>query len=208
MDAIRNAFSGSSNDLEEQEQDSSFFGSARKSIFGGSSESQPRTLWDEIDSEFTLTFKQRLIGFVSTVILASIFSFLAILFLLDITTFAVFYTLSNILLLASTCFLIGPMRQLKNIFAPTRAVAALIYLVAMALTLYAAIGLESAILALFMILVQILALVWYTASYIPYARQCLTSCVQGLFDDWLRDTMAVALAHRKFIGLLFIKFVF
>ncbi|NXJ86363.1 SFT2A protein, partial [Trogon melanurus] len=46
-----------------------------------------------------------------------------------IKLFAVFYTLGNIAALASTCFLMGPVKQLKAMFEPKRAVATVVMLV-------------------------------------------------------------------------------
>uniref|UniRef100_A0A8C9LBG9 Vesicle transport protein n=1 Tax=Pavo cristatus TaxID=9049 RepID=A0A8C9LBG9_PAVCR len=46
-----------------------------------------------------------------------------------IKLFAVFYTLGNIAALASTCFLMGPLKQLKTMFEPKRLIATLVMLV-------------------------------------------------------------------------------
>ncbi|NWX87957.1 SFT2A protein, partial [Nothoprocta ornata] len=46
-----------------------------------------------------------------------------------IKLFAVFYTLGNIAALASTCFLMGPLKQLKKMFEPTRLIATIVMLV-------------------------------------------------------------------------------
>lgn len=40
----------------------------------------------------------------------------------------------------STCFLMGPVNQIKKMFAPTRVVATVIVVVSFAITLFAAIG--------------------------------------------------------------------
>lgn len=56
-----------------------------------------------------------------------------------LTVFAIFYTLGNIISLASTCFLMGPVNQIKKMFAPTRIIATIIVLVSIGLTLFAAI---------------------------------------------------------------------
>uniref|UniRef100_A0A4W6G5Y6 Vesicle transport protein n=1 Tax=Lates calcarifer TaxID=8187 RepID=A0A4W6G5Y6_LATCA len=46
-----------------------------------------------------------------------------------IKLFAIFYTLGNIAALASTCFLMGPLKQLKRMFEPTRLIATIVMLV-------------------------------------------------------------------------------
>ena len=96
--------------------------------------------------------------------------------------FGVLYTLGNIVALFSTAFLFGPVRQLKNMFHSKRAIATIIYLATLIGTLVVAIMTGSIIAVLCMIIVQFLALVWYTLSYIPYARDlvwgCLSKCGQ------------------------------
>ncbi|NWZ48411.1 SFT2A protein, partial [Spizaetus tyrannus] len=46
-----------------------------------------------------------------------------------IKLFALFYTLGNIAALASTCFLMGPLKQLKAMFEPKRLIATVVMLV-------------------------------------------------------------------------------
>jgi len=85
--------------------------------------------------------------------------------------FAVPYTFGNILAICSTGFLVGPLRQLKMMLSPTRIIASIIYVLALALTLVAAFVLESKFLVLVAVIVQFCAIVWYCLSYIPFARQ-------------------------------------
>ncbi|XP_050805162.1 vesicle transport protein SFT2A isoform X6 [Gopherus flavomarginatus] len=51
--------------------------------------------------------------------------------------FAVFYTIGNISALASTCFLMGPVKQLKKMFEPTRLIATIVMLLCLICTLCA-----------------------------------------------------------------------
>ncbi|NXY43265.1 SFT2A protein, partial [Ceuthmochares aereus] len=52
-----------------------------------------------------------------------------------IKLFALFYTLGNIAALASTCFLMGPLKQLKAMFEPKRLLATVMMLVSILLLL-------------------------------------------------------------------------
>nr|KAF6463086.1 SFT2 domain containing 1 [Molossus molossus] len=52
--------------------------------------------------------------------------------------FAVFYTFGNIAALASTCFLMGPLKQLKKMFETTRLLATVIMILCFVFTLCAA----------------------------------------------------------------------
>jgi len=56
----------------------------------------------------------------------------------NFTAFAVLYTFGNILSLASTGFLVGPLRQLKSMFDPTRVITTIVFLAAMIMTLLSA----------------------------------------------------------------------
>jgi len=87
--------------------------------------------------------------------------------------FAKFYTLGTLFIIASTFFLVGPAKQLKSMFHPSRIVAAGIYLGSAVLTLVCALSLQNTLLTMIMIGVQFGSAVWYGASYIPFAQACL-----------------------------------
>merc|ERR1712130_986099 len=105
-------------------------------------------------------------------------TFLSVLSYTQPRRFAVIYTISALASLASTMFLWGPMRQIKAMFKPIRAVATIIYLSTIILTFYLAFSGAALILILLSILVQSLAMVWYCLSYVPYGRQMAKNCVQ------------------------------
>ncbi|XP_078412998.1 vesicle transport protein SFT2A isoform X2 [Cetorhinus maximus] len=87
-----------------------------------------------------------------------------------IKLFAVFYTLGNIAALSSTCFLMGPLKQLKKMVDPNRLVTTIVMLW------------QKKGLALIFCILQFVATTWYSLSYIPFARdaviKCCTSCVE------------------------------
>nr|XP_046257673.1 vesicle transport protein SFT2A [Scatophagus argus] len=106
----------------------------------------------------------------------------ALLFLPNgIKLFAVFYTLGNIAALSSTCFLMGPMKQLKRMFEPTRLIATIVMLLCLVLTLCAVFWWGKKGLAIIFCILQFLAMTWYSISYIPFARdavmKCFTTCL-------------------------------
>lgn len=107
----------------------------------------------------------------------------------------------------STCFLVGPLKQLKNMFAEKRLIATIIVIMSFVFTLIAAIWvmiynfcfafktgliwhtfqafiftlftqLKKGLLALLCIVVQSIAMTWYSLSYIPFAR----SAVKNAFN--------------------------
>eukprot|EP01127_Copromyxa_protea_P008327 TRINITY_DN1913_c0_g1_i2.p1 TRINITY_DN1913_c0_g1~~TRINITY_DN1913_c0_g1_i2.p1 ORF type:complete len:105 (-),score=12.15 TRINITY_DN1913_c0_g1_i2:32-346(-) len=91
--------------------------------------------------------------------------------------FAVLYSVGNILTLLSTGFLIGPVTQMKQMVDPNRLVATIVFVVSLALTLVAAIWWKKAFLCILFVVIQSLAFIWYSISYIPFARDFIKSFV-------------------------------
>lgn len=140
-------------------------------------------IFSNLDSSVTLSWSSRIKAFAGCFIIGLIFTFCgsAALFFGNITKFAVFYTIGNIVSLASTCFLMGPFNQLKKMFASTRIIATILVFLMLALTLFSSFYLKKAGLSLVFIVLQFLALTWYSLSYVPFARdavkKAVTSCV-------------------------------
>lgn len=130
----------------------------------------------------SLTYKTRLYGFAILLALAWLAGILSGVMLFvspgNLTIFAVLYTVSNLLGLGSTFFLVGPKNQIKKMFKPVRLWSAVAFLVFMGLTLVAALALKpsNAGLVICFAVLQYLSLLWYTLSYIPGARQCFLAC--------------------------------
>ncbi|NXQ20103.1 SFT2A protein, partial [Peucedramus taeniatus] len=121
----------------------------------------------------TLSFGTRVRWFAICFVAGILCSFLgtALLWLpKGIKLFAVFYTLGNIAALASTCFLMGPLKQLKAMFDPKRLIATIVMLLCLILTLCAVFWWNKKGLAMLFCILQFLAMTWYSLSYIPFAR--------------------------------------
>ncbi|CDW55859.1 Vesicle transport protein SFT2B [Trichuris trichiura] len=71
-------------------------------------------------------------------------------------------------LLFSTCFLMGPMKQLKKMADPNRWISSVIVVIMIVMTLFAAFYVSA--LCLLCVILQYVAMTWYALSYIPYAR--------------------------------------
>jgi len=134
---------------------------------------QPQTFLDEVNAATQLSWSRRIIFFGICFILGVAFVFISTFFLFLPRTFAKFYTFGNLFMMGSTLFLVGPCQQLKNMFSRERFLSSIIYILAMFGTLYAALVLNSWMLAIFLSVIQMLATVWYAASYIPYGQNCL-----------------------------------
>ena len=80
-------------------------------------------------------------------------------------------------------FLMGPMRQFKRMFKPVRRIATAVYLGMLVITVVVAFTLGhqdgGKIIVLICVFVQFCAAMWYTASYIPYGRKMLLSCLKS-----------------------------
>ncbi|XP_029986313.1 vesicle transport protein SFT2B-like [Sphaeramia orbicularis] len=122
----------------------------------------------------TLAWGTRVKGFVVCFILGVVCSVLGTCLLwipgAGLPAFAVLYTVGNICSLASTMFLVGPLKQLKSMWAKERALATAVMLVCLVLTLCAAFWWKNNGLALLFCILQFLAFTWYGLSYIPFAR--------------------------------------
>jgi hypothetical protein len=129
----------------------------------------------------SMTYRQRLLAFAATFAFGLFCEFLAVtVFLLRPTKFAKLYTLGNIALFASTRFVVGWQRQLRNMADPSRAVASVVFVLAMLLTLYCAVFLQRLGVTLLCTIVQTAAGVWYGASYVPFAQRCLRRTAQSI----------------------------
>lgn len=127
----------------------------------------------------SLSWSTRIKGFIACFALGILCSVLGTLLLWvprkGLGLFAVFYTLGNITSLGSTIFLMGPLKQLKRMFEPTRLIATILVLLCFTLTLCSAFLWNKGLALIFCIL-QSLALTWYSLSYIPYARDAVKKC--------------------------------
>ncbi|XP_036395830.1 vesicle transport protein SFT2B-like [Megalops cyprinoides] len=134
----------------------------------------------------TLGWGTRVKGFIACFVIGVICSVMGVCLLwiphLGLILFIVFYTFGNIASLASTMFLLGPLKQLKRMCDKTRALATIIMLLCLALTLCAAFWWKNFGLALLFCILQFLAFAWYGLSYIPFARDAIlklfTLCIK------------------------------
>jgi hypothetical protein len=85
-------------------------------------------------------------------------------------TFALTYTLGNIIALCSTFFLWGPKAQIRGMTDPKRIVLAMGYLGTIALTLISAVLLQKTPITLACMVVQFVVGTYYSLSYIPGAQ--------------------------------------
>jgi len=156
-------------------------------VLGGQDEDEEAGIMTQISDTSSLSWSTRLKGFIICFVAGIVCSLLGTFFLFlphGLKLFAVFYTIGNLMAIGSTCFLMGPLNQLKRMFAETRIIATIIVLIMMALTLMAALWWGKPPLAILFCILQLLALTWYSISYIPFARDAVKKCFTGCIGDW------------------------
>lgn len=125
----------------------------------------------------TLGWTTRIKGFAICFGLGFFFSILGAFFLAipgkGLKLFAIFYSIGNITSIASTCFLMGPVKQIKKMFNSTRVLATITALTFLVLTLVSALVIKKTGLTFLCCIIQFLAMTWYSLSYIPYARDAV-----------------------------------
>ena len=138
------------------------------------------------DSVFpSLTLKERLIGFAICFGLGMLFQFMAMGSIVGVligrtNKFAFMYTVGNVVSVFATFFLVGPVRQFKNMIDVQRRNASLAFCGAIVMTLLALYVFHSKVLTVGFVVVQFAAYVWYILSYVPYGRECLMNVIQRI----------------------------
>lgn len=134
---------------------------------------------DDLRVMASLTPFQRLTGFFMSLGMGIVFICIAITFVPTIALFpkkfAFFFTCGNFFSVAATSFLVGPQKQLRSMVEAHRAQVAMTYVASTFITLYAALSLQSSVLSITFAVVQIASVVWYGLSYIPFARQVVST---------------------------------
>jgi len=125
----------------------------------------------------SLTWQQRLWGFGICFIFGMVLSYMSGFYIVRPAKFAILYTTGNLFAMGSTMFLMGPFSQLKRMFHPDRAIATVLYLTTMVLTVVVATRTGKVALVMPLIFLQWVALVWYSLSYIPFGQRILSSAV-------------------------------
>uniref|UniRef100_A0A668T3S4 Vesicle transport protein n=1 Tax=Oreochromis aureus TaxID=47969 RepID=A0A668T3S4_OREAU len=132
-------------------------------VLSGREDNEELGLTAQVLDASTLSYSTRVKWFVicfAAGILCSILG-TALLFLPNgLKLFAVFYTLGNIAALSSTCFLMGPLKQLKRMFEPTRLIATIVVLLCLVLTLCSVFWWGKKGLAIIFCILQFLAMTW------------------------------------------------
>ena len=140
-----------------------------------------------------LSYQSRVVGFC-----LCFFTGLVLMFLADTkisamlagnpTPFGVYYTFGNLVAIVGSFFLSGPTAQFNKMTEGSRIVSSAVYLLALAATLFFA--LDDSLpktprlwCLLAAILVQYLALLWYTLSFVPFAQAYVCAFFKACCGD-------------------------
>ncbi|XP_024455624.1 uncharacterized protein LOC7463017 isoform X2 [Populus trichocarpa] len=127
-------------------------------------ESSSFTFMDDFNRDCTLSTKQSMLVFFNPV------------------KFGITFTFGNLLSLGSTAFLIGPKRQVSMMLDPVRIYATALYLASIIIALLCALYVHNKLLTLLAIILEFGALIWYSLSYIPFARAMVSKIMLACFD--------------------------
>ena len=147
-----------------------------------------QTVTDQILDESCpkLSYNQRLTGYVlcmSIGFLLTIGSLVRLKALLhgDPAPFVIYFTFGNLCAIASCFFLSGPKSHCKKMIDPTRRIATAFYLITIFFTFfvvfYEKIPDDGRVgIIILCVFIQWIAMIWYTISFIPFARDWVCMC--------------------------------
>ncbi|KAF8089970.1 hypothetical protein N665_0493s0025 [Sinapis alba] len=133
----------------------------------------------------SLSTTQRMYGFAASLAAGLLLMFLSMIVFAIPIKFALLFTFGNVLAIGSTAFLMGPEQQINMMLDPVRFYATSIYAGCVLLALICALLIHSKILTVIAILCETCALIWYSLSYIPFARRMVSEIMIRLCDTEL-----------------------
>ncbi|KAJ0963047.1 hypothetical protein J5N97_028169 [Dioscorea zingiberensis] len=145
-------------------------------------EEQEEDFLGESSGSISLSPLQRLYGFAACLVAGFAFMLLSLLVFYRPIKFAVMFSFGNLLAIGSTAFLIGPVEQARMMIDPVRIYATAIYIGSVILALVCALAIHNKVLTLIAIIVEICALIWYSLSYIPFARRMVSELLISCCD--------------------------
>ncbi|KAK3006681.1 hypothetical protein RJ639_016949 [Escallonia herrerae] len=145
-------------------------------------EDPQNNLLDDPEGLCSLSPLQRLYAFAACLVAGLVCMFLSLIVFARPIKFAVLFTFGNVLAVGSTAFLIGPLQQIRMMIDPVRVYATSLYVGCVILALICALWIHSKILTIIAIICEICALIWYSLSYIPFARRAVSQVTIRLFD--------------------------
>ncbi|KMZ69082.1 putative Vesicle transport protein SFT2B [Zostera marina] len=160
-------------------------GRFRRSILdndGGFDGQEEETFSNGPNDLFSLSPLQSMYAFAASLLMGFLLLFLSLFVVFQPIKFTILFTFGNILAVGSTIFIIGPSRQARMMFDSIRVYATIIYIGSVLLALLSALLIQSTLLTLIAMIAEICALIWYSLSYIPFARRMASELIISLCD--------------------------
>uniref|UniRef100_A0A915IX23 Vesicle transport protein n=1 Tax=Romanomermis culicivorax TaxID=13658 RepID=A0A915IX23_ROMCU len=150
----------------------------RRALSGQEDDGMERGIVEEITQASSWSWETRIKGFVVCFVAGILLSLLGVMsiFFFKYTLFALLFTMGSVAAILSTFFLMGPIKQLQKMFAPTRLTASIATVILIVLTFMAGLVWKNGALCLLFLVLQFMAMAWYALSYIPYARDAVKKC--------------------------------
>nr|CAD1843284.1 unnamed protein product [Ananas comosus var. bracteatus] len=156
-----------------------------RSLLRGDEEQDEEGFLGESEGLCSLSPLQRIYGFAACLVAGLAFMLLSLIVFARPIKFAVMFTFGNIMAVGSTAFLIGPGQQARMMLDPVRVYAMAIYIGCVVLALFCALLIHNKLLTLIAIICEVCALIWYSLSYIPFARRMVSDLMIRLCDTEL-----------------------
>lgn len=137
---------------------------------------------DDFNRNCTLSTKQRFYGFAICFTAGVTCTLMSMLVFFNPIKFGIAFTFGNLLSLGSTAFLVGPKRQVTMMLGPVRIYATAIYLASMIFALFCALYVHNKVLTLLALILEFGGLIWYSLSYIPFARSMVSKVMVSCLD--------------------------
>lgn len=153
-----------------------------KSTQDADDEEQQDYLLEGTEGLCSLSPLQRIYGFGACLLAGVVCMFLSFIVFAMPIKFALLFTFGNVLAVGSTAFLTGPEQQLRMMLDDVRVYATAIYAGCVVLALVCALLIHSKILTIIAVICEICALIWYSLSYIPFARRMVSDLTIRLCD--------------------------
>jgi hypothetical protein len=162
-------------------------GSAAAAVgLGDPAQAEPASDLNALGEQFKLSKTTRMIGFGVCFGVGFLLNLLAFGRIFQPVSFALFMGIGHVLIIASTGFFIGFVRQAKYMFDEKRRISTAVYLTSLILIFVCALGIPDAQSSLRLACCIIFSItlycagIWYSASYFPFAQTMLKSVVCGV----------------------------
>ncbi|EAL62297.1 hypothetical protein DDB_G0290341 [Dictyostelium discoideum AX4] len=154
---------------------------------GTTSPAESKTFYQELQESSSLTYFQRLTGFVICLVIGIIFLGMSTMVLFIPRQFAKFYSLGSLSIIIGLVILVGVKKQIANIMSSKeRLYSTILYIGSIFATIYFALSLQSTILTLIFVVIQFITVIWYSLSYIPFGQSMITGTFSTVFKLFSR----------------------